>query len=167
MDEKKISSILLVVIILVFVITFTFYLISINRNETFPGELMNLDNSYIGDAPAVGHILNASGISYDSFSLETSARPFRIIVNYLSPLDDKKIYEELVYCSTLIFSLIQNVDEICYSSFKQDLVINREQINKLYSMDVADMGNKREDFLTTIPSMIKSGEDFKEFFNSL
>ena len=75
--KSKITIFSLILIALI-----SFLLIQkLNTDEKdFISELMSLDGSYVGDASAVGYILTASGITYETFSLETRGEPFGITV---------------------------------------------------------------------------------------
>ena len=69
--------------------------------------------------------------------------------------------EKTLYCSTLLFVLIKNVDEIRYKSNDNNMIkITRTEINDLYEFDVSVLGTRRDDFLIDIPSLIESKKGY-------
>ncbi|MBO5454808.1 MAG: DUF4825 domain-containing protein [Clostridia bacterium] len=82
--------------------------------------LYNLKNTFIGDAPKVREIVdltNNSGYKVDGIQLRTDSEPYRLTVNF--KVGNRSDYRhidntELRKMSALIFSLIPNVDELCY-----------------------------------------------------
>ena len=87
------------------------------NNQNNDRDLFNYKGSYIGDASAVGDILNrlpVTGYSKD-FELQTDEAPYGITLNYNGLESAAERQEIIIYTASYLFTLIQNVDYIQYN----------------------------------------------------
>ncbi len=111
-------------------------------------KLMEYNGEYIGNASAVGNILTLLEITYDKFNLDTSNRPYEIQILCTNPKGGKS-NEELkqfnLYSSTIIFSLIKNVDEINFI-YESELEFNfkRKEANSFFGQKLESFGEDKD-----------------------
>lgn len=86
--------------------------------------LLNYQNSYIGDNSAISHILSLLPINLkvDTFSLQTTTEPYELTVNYTNDLLTE---EDLSYSANILFALIQNVEIIHFKLKDTEFTFNR------------------------------------------
>jgi len=122
---SRIIAIVLFTFIVISIMAVSVY-VAVNKFQDKTSEnpdinaLYKLKETYIGDAPTVRKIVDLTNITdykVESIELKTDAQPYRLIVNF--KVDNRAHYrtidENLVNrMSGLIFSLIQNNDEILY-----------------------------------------------------
>ena len=131
-------------------------------------DLFSYKDSYVGDASAVGNILNrlpVTGYSKD-FELQTGNKPYGIILNYddlkskaQSDAERKKI---IVYTASYLFTLIQNVEWIKYNFAGQEYEISKEKLQRWYDEDFRNFQNEAE-----LNSFIEQHLNDKEKVNQL
>lgn len=104
--------------------------------------LLNYENSYIGDNSAVSHILSLlpTNLCVDTFSLQTQNEPFELSVNYTNQLSTE---EDLRYSAELLFALIPNVELIHFTLDDESKTYNRsdyteEQLQQILKNKLAD-----------------------------
>ncbi len=137
--------------------------------------LYELKETYIGDAPTVRKIVdltNTTDYKVDGIELKTDAQPYRLIVNF--KVDNRAHYRlidenVLNRMSGLIFSLIQNDDEILYrfyddySKSKDDTFYaayyNKENLCERINSDTITPG-----YISSSTNDIKS---FEQYYTTL
>ena len=133
---SRIIAIVLFALIIMSIIAVSVYVAvnklqdDISRNPDI-NALYELKGTYIGDAPTVRKIVdltNTSDYNVDGIELNTDVQPYRLIVNF--KVDNRANYRlidenVLNKMSGLIFSLIQNDDEILYR-FYDDYSKNKD-----------------------------------------
>ena len=133
---SRIIAIVLFALIIVSIIAVSVY-VAVNRLQDDRSEnpdvnvLYELKETYIGDAPTVRKIVdltNTTDYNVDGIELKTDVQPYRLIVNF--KVDNRTNYRfidenVLNRMSGLIFSLIQNDDEILYC-FYDDYSKNKD-----------------------------------------
>lgn len=112
-----------------------------NNQSTENTDLFQYKNSFVGDNSAVSHILNGLPLSgsLTSFELATEEEPYGILVSYNSSSVNPTTNEgftQMVYNTTYLITLVQNVDWVQYNIGDQTLRITREQLNEFYYNDL-------------------------------
>ena len=109
-------------------------------------DLFNYKGSYVGDASAVGNILNGLpviGYSKD-FELQTGQKPYGIILNYDSLESETERRAIIIYTASYLFTLIQNVDWIKYNFADQEYEITKENLQQWYGKNLSSLQNEAE-----------------------
>ena len=133
---SKIIAIVLFTLIIVSIIAVSVY-VAVNKSQEDISEnpdinaLYEMKETYIGDAAKVRKIVdltNTTDYNIDGIELNTDVQPYRLIVNF--KVDNRANYRlidenVLNKMSGLIFSLIQNDDEILYR-FYDDYSKNKD-----------------------------------------
>jgi hypothetical protein len=118
-----------------------------NSKDTI-AKLMDYDSKYVGDASAVGNILTLLEIRYSSFKLTTSCKPYGIQVFCMEQKPEKKkdlLKKANLYNSVIIFSLIQNVDEIKWSYDNGlEFSFRRTEVDDFFGQNLEAFGNDRD-----------------------
>lgn len=103
-------------------------------------ELVKYKNTYLGDAVAVGAILdNLPYAKYkEGYALRTVTEPYELIVNYGELSTAKSTFEN---SSIALFALIQNLDIITYKVSDGTYIYSREEIENLVGRDLSEYVN--------------------------
>ena len=129
-------------------------------------DLFNYKGSYVGDASAVGNILNnlpVTGYTQD-FELKTEEAPYGIVLNYDGSESVAEQKEIIIYSATYLFALIQNVEWVQYNFSNQHYKITKQEINNWYGEDLESL--KSEDELNAfIKSHLNSSNNLELLFN--
>lgn len=124
-------------------------------------DLFKFKSAYVGDNSNVVNLLSTLpfGNLHREVSLKTSSRPYGISAKYdlsVSSLSIEAIEATFRKNSTVIFALIDNVDEISfdYGSVyeKRNYKCTREQIKKSYDKDLREYAKDVKEFETLINS---------------
>lgn len=115
--------------------------------------LFQYKDAYVGDASAVGNILDRLPIDGypKDFALKTQNPPFGIVLNYSNFKSPAAQKEVILYSATYLFTLIQNVDWVSYNFDNQEYKITKKDLQNWYGKDFNDL--KSEDELN---AMIKT-----------
>lgn len=105
--------------------------------------IISYKDTYLGDAPAVGAILN--NLPYAKYKtgyvLRTVKEPYELIVNYGELSTSKSTFEN----STIaLFTLIPNLDVITYMVSDDTYVYSRTEIESLVGRELSDYADNPE-----------------------
>lgn len=129
-------------------------------------DLFDYKGAYVGDASAVGNILNrlpVTGYSKD-FELQTGQKPYGIILNYNGSESDAERKEIMIYTASYLFTLIQNVDWIKYNFADQEYEITKEKLQQWYGKDLSNFQNEAE-LNSFIEQYLKDEDKVNQLFN--
>ena len=149
----------------VFFLMFTVLLLGIacsspkKQNRDTVDKLMGYNQSFVGDASAVGNILTLLDVERERFALETDSCPYIIHVFCVAQKDSVKqstLKEIYMGRSAVLFSLVKNVDEIKFSfPVGKEYVFTRDELDHLYGvtsgLSVDDHGEWIKKVLAGIP----------------
>lgn len=119
----------------------------IERKEDI-SKLMEYNGEYVGNASAIGNILTLLKIPYSKFELNTSGKPYGIQIlctNQNGKETNEKLKQFNLYCSTIIFSLIKNADEINFiyeSGFEYSY--KRKDVNNFFGQELGAFGDDKD-----------------------
>ncbi|TXC93447.1 DUF4825 domain-containing protein [Metabacillus litoralis] len=146
-------------------LSFLFVLFLLSGCNTSKVDIFQYKNSYVGDNNAVSHILNSlpSNNHLKGFELETKEKPYGIIIHY--HLEIEEGYEQTVlYNSTYLFSLIQNVELIKFDFEGMEYEMTKGNLEKWYGRDLNEFTNK-EELEDLIQDHLKDQDKVKQLFN--
>lgn len=132
---------------------------SVSVNGYNADDLFKFKSAYVGDNVNVVNLLNSLpfGNLRREVSLKTSSVPYRISAKYdfgVSGLSIEAIEAAFRKNATVIFSLIDNVDEVSfeydYANEKRNYQCTREQIQKSYNKDLREYTKGIKEFKTLI-----------------
>jgi hypothetical protein len=130
-------------------------------------KLVEYDNSYVGNAPAVGMILELLNVDRKSFELSTGVKPYSINVycNDKETANSKDIKKENLNRAFVIFSLIKNVDEIVFSYDNySDYCFKRDDIDNYFNVESEKFGNDVEEWKSELLNMVKDKDIVDMFY---
>lgn len=106
-------------------------------------EIINYKNTYIGDAPTVGAILDKLPFAKyrESYALKTASEPYELIINYGELSTSKSSFEN---SSVALFALIKNLDIISYVVVDNTYVYSRAEIENLVGRDLFEYAENSE-----------------------
>lgn len=106
-------------------------------------EIINYKNTYIGDAPTVGAILDKLPFAKyrESYALKTASEPYELIINYGELSTSKSSFEN---SSVALFALIKNLDIISYVVVDNTYVYSRAEIENLVGRDLFEYAENPE-----------------------
>lgn len=164
---KKATSLIgiligILVVAVIIAILFTNYFSKDRSTETNAVDLIKYQSAYVGDNTNIINLLGELplGNYRNEVSLETSSKPYGISVKYdlsVSSLSVEAIEATFEKNATLIFALIDNVDQISFiydpDNENPDYVSDRAQIQKSYVNDLRSYADDRKAFETLLNSL--------------
>ncbi|WP_280771714.1 DUF4825 domain-containing protein [Salipaludibacillus daqingensis] len=133
--------------LLFFSLVVMFFLSGCNLNDNHVNnDMFQFKDSFVGDNSAVVNIANQlPGAEHlNSFELKTNEEPYGIILNYdgiESEQDDK---ESVIYNTTFLFTLVQNVDWITFHSDFSEHTITKGNLQEWYGKELSEVQNEEE-----------------------
>lgn len=133
-----------------------------NNNNNSTVDLIQYQSAYVGDNTNIINLLGELplGNYRNEVSLETSTKPYGISVKYdlsVSSLSIEAIEATFERNATLIFALIDNVDQISFIydpvNENPDYVSDRSQIQKSYVHDLRSYADDRKAFEMLLNSL--------------
>ncbi len=133
-----------------------------NNNNNSTVDLIQYQSAYVGDNTNIINLLGELplGNYRNEVSLETSTKPYGISVKYdlsVSSLSIEAIEATFERNATLIFALIDNVDQISFfydpDNENPDYVSDRSQIQKSYVHDLRSYADDRKAFEMLLNSL--------------
>jgi len=133
-------------------------------------ELMEYDGKYVGDASAIGNILTLLETEYNGLELSTSDRPYGINVictNHKS-IDKQEILKKAyLYKATVIFSLIQNVDEVKFSHNNNlYYIFTRNELDSFFNQTIVNYGNDKDKWENELLNKLNSDDIVSSFYSN-
>ena len=133
-------------------IVFLLLVITGCNNGNVSGEDVFLyKDSFVGDNSAVGAIITQLPFKeyYKEFALETKEEPYGILLDYdidaESPELNDENMKELALCnSTYLFALVKNAEWFQYDFGKQNLKVNKRELEKWYGKELSSIPNEKE-----------------------
>ncbi len=132
-------------------------LFEIPKNQYYDNSeaLLAYTGTKVGDSAAVGAILDllpTRGLTRTSFELKTDSEPYKMIINY-DVSDETKVYKDGKLDSSqadknaaVIFSLVENADEITMNIAGEELTYKREKVEERFDADVREYSNEPKKF---------------------
>ncbi len=122
------------------------------NNAADSGEdVFQYKDSLVGDNSAVGAIITQLPFKeyYQEFALETKEEPYGIILKYdidaESPELNDENMKELALCnSTYLLALVKNAEWVQYDFGKQNLKVNKTELQKWYGKELSSITNEKE-----------------------
>ena len=161
---KKIIAFLIVIVLIVVLVLYFQDTKRVQLNEL--SKLAEYDESYEGDNNSIGLILKAAGINYVSYLLDRDERPFSVEIFYYPQSKEEKTEKEIVFFSSLVFALIQNVDEVSFIEQDQGevlITITKEQIEMYYGFDISTLKDDKSELIDTIQLKIDEANELTNF----
>ncbi|MGD8779339.1 MAG: DUF4825 domain-containing protein [Ignavibacteria bacterium] len=160
-----------IIVAVAILISVTFAVLRISKRQSVEknviNKLMEYNDSYVGNASAVGNILTLLEVDRDHFSLNTSERPYGINVYCRKEVHKDTAEVKHLYASTVIFTLIKNVDEIRFKyNDDTDLFITRNMINDFFGVEVVAYGKNKEKWQSEILNKLNSEKVVEEFYSN-
>ena len=164
---KKATSLIgiligILVVAVIIAILFTNYFSKDRSTETNAVDLIKYQSAYVGDNSNIINLLGELplGNYRNEVSLETSSKPYGISVKYdlsVSSSSIEAIEATFEKNATLIFALIDNVDQISFiydpDNENPDYVSDRSQIQKSYVNDLRSYADDRKAFEKLLNSL--------------
>lgn len=118
-------------------------------------QLLQYENSYVGDASAVSNILSllpGNEFLVGGISLQTTTEPYKINVNYIKTVKNDADYEAFwieenirkvfLNNATMLFGLIQNVGVIQFDVYDHTYTFTREGVTQFYEENLTEVVKK-------------------------
>ncbi len=109
-------------------------------------DIFEFKDTYVGDNSSVGNIVNQlpNGELIKEFELKTKDEPYGIILSYEEMKLEDKEKETVVYNSTFLFALVQNLDWISFNFNSQDYKITKEALQDWYGEELQNYTSEDE-----------------------
>ena len=124
-------------------------------------------DSYVGDASAVGGILNhLQGEQSQGFELKTKEKPYGIIVNYDWSSSDLDYKKTAIYNATFLFTLIQNAEWVNFNFADHAYEIIKTDLESWYGENLSELENE-DQLINLIEKYLGDEDKINELFDSL
>ncbi|OPJ55834.1 DUF4825 domain-containing protein [Alkalithermobacter paradoxus] len=158
------------ILVFIFILAIGVVILNLDKNE---GNNLDYNNiykyktKYVGDASKVSNLVN--NLNYGEFktkiSLNTQNRPYVVNIHYsripknLSQEDTKTITANIFKNASIMFCLIENLDEVNFIFEEQYTVetfsFDRESINKVFNEDIRNYSTSLDKFESEFLKLIE------------